>query len=186
MSEFAMILLGCGIISPSSNFRGRKAPQVDGFSITGNARFPFPYFSYKKNPLKSIALFLSLIHVILRSGASPNIGPPIIQGIPVLMVAFLSYSAIEYFPVHAYAWHPASSSIKTLGIFRPNSMPIPFGKPLKVGGVHDGVLSLRKRNQSVGLVKRLSDRVSLHAAWVNSTWHLSSLKGLLQFSRILP
>lgn len=134
-----------------------------------------PAFSVKINSLKwrgSSILFASIL-AILGMSAFANILPPIIEGVVVSVVCLLFIVAAKnqtgHFPATLFG------SVKTFGSLIPMCLPLPLRQPSEVGGIDNGILTLRETNQAVRWIGWLGDLVSRYA----ESRHESSEKGFV-------
>jgi hypothetical protein len=120
---------------------------------------------------------------IFSASTFAKIIPSIIQAIAVAVVALLAIITSQYQSMHSYFWSAivnliGSQCIEFTGLRVLICPPIPLREPVKITSINDGILALRERDQSVGCIKRLDNRVSFNAAF-----HRCTPSALLKFSR---
>jgi hypothetical protein len=185
MSEWTKELY-CSLIVSARRFFGRikRASEASPFSVVLNAHFPTPPTLAPADSLESSRTVNAgfTIPTILYVRAFAKILTSIVQRISVLVIPFFERSAFKDLPLHGDGRVPSSDcpgSVEAFRAIRPDGIPVPLRKPLEVGGVHDGILSLRKRDKFYRLVKRLDYSMSLHAFFHRCT------SNALRFSRYL-
>lgn len=145
---------------------------------------------YETSPLSRLAapintlestrasLLRSFVECVLLFGALAKIPSAIIKRIVISVVSLLPFRTSENQSVHEDGGFSISSdNVECPGRGRLGT-PRPSNEPFVISGINNSILTLRKRDKSVGLVKRLFDRVSFHAAF-----HWSTSNGLLKYSR---
>jgi hypothetical protein len=155
---------------------GGKSSETESYAINIKANSPLTSKIVPMNSaMAGLRMNLKRISSILRLGSFPEIIAAIVQRISIFVVNQFFRSAAKNQSVH---FHAISHSVETFRMLAPPSTPIPLIEPIKVRGVHDGVLIASKWNEAIGCIERLGHRMSLHA-W----FHRASFKGPLRFSR---
>lgn len=182
-------MLNCSFIVSACRLLGsRETTQKDQLFVFSQGSRSLehrtgPSFIHRDNtfvPTLIISQFRA-IRTILRCSCNPKIIPTIVEGVAILMIAALFHSTAKNYSVHPYsrlAYFACAFCIKTLGAFIPISKPVEFGQPLKISGIHDGILPFCERNKPIIGIERLLNLVTLHGAF-----HRSTSNGSLNFSR---
>lgn len=147
-----------------------------------------PFFGVisKMNSLKTrgISSSFTLISTILSEGAWSKIFFTIIQSVSVFMVNLLTFFFYEKSVHHYSNWLAintcATKWIKTFRMWIPINSPIPLVEEFKVLSIYNGIFALRKWNQAIGCIRRLSNRMPLKSAF----WHSPTPVGLC-FSAVI-
>src|SRR6266850_257603 len=183
MGKFTKVFFGCTVVSICRFFNRSKSANPYSFPVELKFAFPLPACLRPIHAFFTAGIAGSRTNIarIFCMRTPSDILASIIQCIFVDVVAFFFPLAIQNEPMH-FDMLPRMSShrIETFSFRIPRSAPVPLIEPIKIVGVHDGILILCKRDKSVGFGKRLSDRVSLHAKF-----HWPSLKGLMFSAAIL-
>lgn len=129
---------------------------------------------------------LTSIPSVLGYGAFANVFSAIIQSVVIFMVADLGRFKPKYRSMHFHGRLFPINKRFPLGIVSfsprtPDGTPIPLREPLKISGVHDGILSLRKGNEFNRLIFWLRNGVARHS----SLWHVPTSIGICN-AAILP
>lgn len=180
MSEFPKVFYSGSIISVRRFLGCIKTSYFHVFAIAHQGCLPFISVFTPPNSLESTSVSFTFLHVamILRHSSFPDILSAIIERVVIFMV-YVTRRRINDNTMHKNSFSGfIPLGIETTGICAPHGLPIPFREPLKISGIDNRVLIARKRNQAVGFIKRLNNRVAFHALF-----HWSSLKGPLEFSR---
>jgi hypothetical protein len=180
MGKLAKMLLRRFIVGSGCLLDGTEKTQVSTLTAGSYISLPLfamfvPRYSFES---AGVARTPFAVHVILRVIAFAQILSAVVQRVMVPMVAFFILVTRQNYLMHSSSFSAnASNSVKTFSICIPFRTPNELGQPRKISGIDDGVLALRERYQSVGLVERMNNRMAFHAG------HRSSEKGLLLFSR---
>jgi hypothetical protein len=178
--KFAVINFSCIIVSVGRKFGCCEMANKSPDSSSRNLGFPFslrlvPRYAFESARIISI---LCAVPSVLQTRTLAKIRFSVVECIVILVITLFVWLAAENCPVHQDSFSSFHSlGVETLRILAPERAPIKLRKPLKIFGVNNGILPLRKRDQTVGLIKRLGHCVTFHAGFE----HLSSLKG-----RLLP
>lgn len=192
MSKFAVVFFGGFIVSMGSIFWTMKSTYIFRSVVHTDLREPdFPALIPKNTFVATgVGARHFDISAVLGPSAFSEILPSVIQGVVVLMIAFLlSFFAAKNHAMHvqsswiwiALATFAAANSIETSSIWTPPREPIPLIQPLEIFGIDNRGLSLSQGNKSVRLVQRLSNGMPL----LRLSGHWSSMKGLMLLNRIL-
>ena len=161
-----------------SGFWSFEVSQKNAFRTATQISYPFSLFFAVGNPAIAarIVSIDAAILSILGSGTFSQVASPVIERIAVYMIPKFAGRAAQNQSVHVPAiqiWRSITFCIKRTCSVGPHGQPIPLRQPFKVSNINDRVLSLRKRDQTVGCIKRLSDFVSR-----NTSFHWSTFNGL--------
>lgn len=183
MSKSAKLFFSDFIVGAGRFFGRMKITVKMSFATILNANFPYSTFLTEPYSLKSgTAVFpWFTIKAILGMGTLTKILATIVERISVFMVAFFPWFTFKNLTMHGDRSMSSNgpSNVKTFGAIRPYRIPIPLREPLKVSSINNGILALRKSNKTIGWVRRLSNKVSLHPAF----WHGLTSSKVLQLSR---
>jgi hypothetical protein len=166
---------GSFIIGPSSIFLGIKGTKIDSIPLA-NPNGTSPFAISMPYALKTAAIIPISISIMAISFvcAGPQILPAIIKSIVILVVANRTIRRVKEQGMHTDS--PFSSgpirpdSVEASRTFRPSRHPVPLAKPFVIFDIYNRILALRERYQSVGLVERLDNCVSLHAIFHRSSF----------------
>lgn len=181
MRKFPEPLFRNFIVGTRRIFGSWKHAEIFILPICTNLCPPFPALGMPRHPLESTAI-LSIgffVLAILGVRALPKIFFTVVERIVIFVVSLLPRCTSQNQRMHRDRMpFDFSAGVKTSGVRCPMCNPIPLRKPLKIFGIHNGILALRKWNIFERLVERLDNCMSFHAVF-----HWPSFKGLLKFSR---
>ena len=161
--------LGGIIIGDSSFFFGEKNSEMLVFSTRLNTGDPF---STCFNPIDTTkdgcVLARSRILTVLAIVTFSKIISSIIQSVMVLVISQFSKVASKNHAMHINHFQIfRANCIKCLILWRPESAPIPLVKPIEVACIYQGISISGKRDNLVGWVQRLRNRMSPKTTF----WH---------------
>lgn len=166
--EFAMIFLGCFIVSMRCLFRRKEISYMDSFPLKSNIALPLSRLAVKTNSFVSafIVRVFTAVSAILGQCRWSKISSAIIKRVRIFVVRSKSSDKLMHekmfssprafvIPAHPHGVKLASPSF--LGI------PIPLIEPLKVSGIDNRILISGQGNKAVRLVRWLRNCVAFHA-----------------------
>lgn len=181
MGKFTIELLCCFIVGVCCFFWRTKFTKEVFFSVYSNTGLPFSCRFIPTDSSVSACIrstHFCVISILCMCGFT-EIPSSIIECVAIFVVSFFLWCAVQNNSVHTnYFPFVSSDGIKAFGVVIPLSTPVPLVEPFEIFGVNDGVLPLRQWDKAIGLVERLNNCVSFHAAF-----HWSTSNGLLKFSR---
>ena len=171
MSKFSVKLDSLNIIPESRFFCRPESTKKPRLIVESNTRYPCTPVLPVRNSFEStgVVFIQFAISRILRARALTEIISSIVQRVMVLMVCILTLKNCSVHGHFSLTIPPAS--IKTSGVFRPKSMPVVLGKPPKIFGINNRILSLRKWDKAVGFIQRLNNFVSADREFHSPTSH---------------
>src|SRR6266403_3836051 len=188
LGKFSMMFYSGGVTDSCRFLNFREKAEVNFKAINSYLGHPFPGSLVPTDTYKSrsIGAHNSFVVLILRFSALAEIFSPIVQRLMIPVISFFFVFAAKNNAMHKekLLLFPATG-IESSTSWIPNGIPKPLREPPKINRVNDRNLVSSQRDKAVGCVERLSDRVRFHAARINSFWHRSSEKGLLQPAAIL-
>jgi hypothetical protein len=178
--KFSMEFIGEPVSSMGRIFGAIKEASVKRFLMYFYPGSPFPqtivFHEGNSNEATHIIYVFASISIVLFQVAFPEIIFPVIQCVVILVISF-TWATAQNFVMQVKTPNFSSAlGIETSRFRIPIGIPVPCTDAVKVLGIYDGVLPLRKRDKAVRCVKRLDNRVAFHAKFLS---HWSSLKGLL-------
>lgn len=185
-SKLSMKFFSCIIVRACGIAEIIKITKIHPLAVHGYSDSPFAIVFSPAHALKPamVAFPNFLIFGILRMRAISKIFAAIVERVSVLMVTLLLIGAGKDLTMHAdqitsrAAW-TMTNGIKRICAWVIKCKPIPLAEPFIISNIHNCILALRKRDQAVRIIKRLSNCVTLHAEF----WHRSTSNGLLRLSR---
>jgi hypothetical protein len=172
------------IVGSRSIFGSIKNSYKNFFAMQLNSCAPsFTVFVAINTPKSTgIIVTYALIAFVLAACAFSEIAFSVIQSVVRYVVTFFPSLQAENFYMHMN-FSPllvSARGVESTASPKPTSVPVGRGQPSKIFCVYNGILTLCQWDKAVRFIKRLNDRVSLHAVF-----HRSSSQGLLKFSCII-
>lgn len=176
MSKFAKKFLRLFIIYTSCLFSVLKSSEIEAFRVAHDASLPSLLLLRRfKNIFDTheaafVVAWTFFVGGISRVSRAAKIKFAIVERIAVSVISNSSFRSSEDEPMHPYFVKSSiSTGIVGLGIRRPLGIPEKLRNSLKIVGIDDRDLSLRKSYKSVGWVERLGYGVSYHTAFHRCT-----------------
>lgn len=153
----------CGIVVGASGFFGRgEGAKPNAFTVVSDSCNPrvLPNEGYSFESVMRILLSATIV-TILGMGTVAKIALAVVQLVMILMVYLKFISAIHNHPVHENelpVFHPCCAErVAARNIM---GVPVPLRDTFKVLSVNNSVLAVCERNEPVGLIEWLGQKMS--------------------------
>jgi hypothetical protein len=164
--KLAKVYEGSVIVGASSVDKAREITDVDAVLTRVNSDSPFRIVSVPVNTFvtRGVALLLGLVRAVFLVSTWPKVLASVIQRVSIGVVSIISIRRGCYESVHTDgAALGATYGVETSFRFAPVGIPTPLIKPLVIGSIYDGYLTLGKWDEFDRLVLRLDDGIALAA-----------------------
>lgn len=159
-SEFAVLFLRGFIVGARRFFLRGEAPKKSVVFPGTDLRHPLAAIERHAFVPRLVARINRSIGEVLRGGTWAEIAPPVIEGVAVGVIGRIASNYGVHVNRLAMPFrHLVSDRVEATGCPRQGA-PIPLRQPLKIGGVHNSVLTFCKRDESDRFVLRLDNFVS--------------------------
>lgn len=172
-TKFTQVPDSCCVISASCRYGVVESSKENPLTIDSNSGYPssvVPMHSF----IRIFSIFtLSPVLTVFGVATFSEIISAVIKCIVISVVSFFGPDAVKYKSMHSYV--SSLYSVIRLGSGTKPRLPVPLIKPFIVPRIYKRILSLRKSNEAVRLVRWLGDFVSRNMKFR----HESSTKGFV-------